>query len=182
MNEKNRNIVRANAFGTALDVALGSSDDDFHYQAEHATLAHNAFQSDLRLGIKLIFHESGCEVQWAHGKDSSEETRLDGYLSIDGNGTVAFPFWTTDDDGDQRVPMYLEIGGNRVRVFAYEGAPPDDERDRWTIFDSEQYESLAETVKDALEGDSNDAEHDALAMVADALGVEYTPFDDLQED
>src|SRR3954465_14198895 len=72
MNEKNRNIVRANAFGTALDVALGSSDDDFHYQAEHATIAHNAFESDLRLGIKLIFHESGCEVQWAHGKDFSE--------------------------------------------------------------------------------------------------------------
>ena len=29
-------------------------------------------------------------------------------------------------------------------------------------------------IKGALEGESNDAEHDALAMVAEVLGIEWT--------
>jgi hypothetical protein len=32
--------------------------------------------------------------------------------------------------------------------------------------------SLADEIRAALEGDSNDAEHDALASVAAALGIE----------
>lgn len=40
---------------------------------------------------------------------------------------------------------------------------------------------LIETVKAALEGDSNDAEHDALSDVAGFFGIDYTPFDDLAE-
>ena len=40
-------------------------------------------------------------------------------------------------------------------------------------------EPVRAQVKDALEGDSNDAKHDALAAVAAELGVRYTPHDDL---
>lgn len=39
----------------------------------------------------------------------------------------------------------------------------------------------ARTVREALEGDSNDAEHDALASVATDLGVRYELADDLSE-
>ena len=39
---------------------------------------------------------------------------------------------------------------------------------RWLIPDE-----LREEVKAALEGDSNDAEHDALVAVADTLGIRY---------
>lgn len=35
--------------------------------------------------------------------------------------------------------------------------------------------ALHAEIKAALEGDSNDAEHDALVSVADALGIDYTP-------
>jgi hypothetical protein len=34
---------------------------------------------------------------------------------------------------------------------------------------------LSVEVKDALEGDSNDAEHDALVSVAQFFGIEYDP-------
>jgi hypothetical protein len=34
-------------------------------------------------------------------------------------------------------------------------------------------ETLRAEIKAALEGDSNDAEHDALAAVAEALGIKY---------
>lgn len=33
--------------------------------------------------------------------------------------------------------------------------------------------ALADDVRQALEGDSNDAEHDALVAVAEALGIDY---------
>lgn len=42
--------------------------------------------------------------------------------------------------------------------------------------------TLVDEIKAALEGDSNDDEHDALASVAEALGIEWTPFDDLEDD
>jgi hypothetical protein len=35
--------------------------------------------------------------------------------------------------------------------------------------------ALREEIRDALEGESNDAEHDALVSVAGALGIHYTP-------
>lgn len=38
-------------------------------------------------------------------------------------------------------------------------------------------ESLADEIRRALEGDSNDAEHDALVSVAGFLGIDYEPFD-----
>jgi hypothetical protein len=38
--------------------------------------------------------------------------------------------------------------------------------------------SLPKQVKDALEGDSNDAEHDALVSVAEHLGIDWTPPDE----
>lgn len=38
--------------------------------------------------------------------------------------------------------------------------------------------SLITEIRDALEGDSNDAEHNALVLVADLFGIEYTPSDD----
>lgn len=40
-------------------------------------------------------------------------------------------------------------------------------------------DDVRDQIKDALEGDSNDAEHDALAMVADVLGIEWrSPYAD----
>jgi hypothetical protein len=41
-------------------------------------------------------------------------------------------------------------------------------------------DALVEVVRDALEGESNDAEHDALVAVAEAFGIRYTP--DLAEE
>jgi HEAT repeat protein len=39
--------------------------------------------------------------------------------------------------------------------------------------------AVRDEIKDALEGDSNDAEHDALTMAAELLGIEYRdPYDD----
>ena len=42
-------------------------------------------------------------------------------------------------------------------------------------------QSLWATIREALQGDSNDAEHDALAAVADYFGIAWTPFDDLND-
>lgn len=36
-------------------------------------------------------------------------------------------------------------------------------------------------IRDALEGESNDAEHDALESVASALGIDWTPFEDKED-
>lgn len=36
-------------------------------------------------------------------------------------------------------------------------------------------EAVAREITDALEGDSNDAEHAALVTVADTLGIGYDP-------
>lgn len=38
-------------------------------------------------------------------------------------------------------------------------------------------DDIAAEVKRALEGDSNDAEHDALVAVAEHFGLDYTPID-----
>lgn len=45
-----------------------------------------------------------------------------------------------------------------------------------------EIEELGEDIKSALEGDSNDAEHDALASVAMTLGIEYRDPEDVLED
>jgi hypothetical protein len=40
-------------------------------------------------------------------------------------------------------------------------------------------DEIRDEIRDALEGDSNDAEHDALAMVAEVLGIEWrSPYAD----
>lgn len=36
-------------------------------------------------------------------------------------------------------------------------------------------EGVKRVIKDALEGNSNDADHDALVLAAEALGVEWDP-------
>lgn len=46
------------------------------------------------------------------------------------------------------------------------------------VFIEGDYGLLKKEVKDALEGDSNDAEHDALVSVAGALSIEWTDPDD----
>lgn len=55
-----------------------------------------------------------------------------------------------------------------VDVFA---RPAPIERDRFDI----------EGIRDALAGDSNDAEHDALVAVADALGITWVPFEERED-
>lgn len=42
-------------------------------------------------------------------------------------------------------------------------------------------DSLMQEIKDALEGESNDAEHDALAAVADHFGIQWTSFEDRED-
>ena len=53
---------------------------------------------------------------------------------------------------------------------------PDDHHDALIS------QGLAEDIRAALEGDSNDAEHDALSAVASSLGISWTPYDDLMGD
>lgn len=40
---------------------------------------------------------------------------------------------------------------------------------------------LVETIKNALEGDSNDAEHDALVDVAGFFEIDWTSYDDRED-
>jgi hypothetical protein len=62
------------------------------------------------------------------------------------------------------------------------------QRPAYTITEEElaqlelQDAELRAEIKAALEGDSNDAEHDALASVASTLGIEYRDPDDVLED
>lgn len=42
-------------------------------------------------------------------------------------------------------------------------------------------DELRDVLKAALEGDSNDDDHDALVSLAQHFGIDYTPFDDLDE-
>jgi hypothetical protein len=55
---------------------------------------------------------------------------------------------------------------------------PEDEHAQRVAEYAEQvvrdHAELAPTVRDALEGDSNDAEHDALVAVAEAFAIRYT--------
>lgn len=43
-------------------------------------------------------------------------------------------------------------------------------------------DSVLDEIKSALEGDSNDAEHDALVSAAGTFGIEYRNPDDVTED
>lgn len=51
----------------------------------------------------------------------------------------------------------------------------------WSVTVEEAFASvdddLRDTIVSALEGDSNDADHDALVEVAEALGISYEPGD-----
>lgn len=140
IHKTDRNIVRADSMGQVLDISFGPSDDDFHYKREHATISHanehSHVTTESKLGVKLIFQGGGCEMQWASGDDFTEEYTLDGYLNIGSDGKVSFPFWSTDVDDEQAVPFYVEFDSNGLRVFSYEGAPPEDQRDQWLVFDS----------------------------------------------
>lgn len=46
----------------------------------------------------------------------------------------------------------------------------------------EEIEALVLTITDALEGDSNDAEHDALSDVADFIGLNWNSHYDEDDD
>jgi hypothetical protein len=140
IHKTDRNIVRADSMGQVLDISFGPSDDDFHYKKEHATISHanehGHAGTESKVGVKLIFQGGGCEVQWAHGDGFTEEYSLDGYLGVTPDGMLTLPFWSADENNDQKVPFYVEFDSNGLRVFTYEGAPPDDERDKWLVFDS----------------------------------------------
>lgn len=50
---------------------------------------------------------------------------------------------------------------------------------RWAALNAKDDEiaELAKAIRSALEGDSNDAEHDALVDVAQFFGIDYEPVD-----
>lgn len=50
-------------------------------------------------------------------------------------------------------------------------------RRRMAEADDEQIAVLVHSVREALEGDSNDADHDALVDVAHFFDIDYTPTD-----
>ena len=45
-----------------------------------------------------------------------------------------------------------------------------------------EIDDLVDEIRDALEGDSNDAEHDALVSVAQFFAVDYVYPDDVEDD
>lgn len=47
-------------------------------------------------------------------------------------------------------------------------------RQNMATYSAPEIAELAQTIKDALEGDSNDAEHDALVEVAGCFGIGWT--------
>jgi hypothetical protein len=137
MHQKDRNIVFASQLHAVLDVAFGPSDDDFHYQQHHGTIAHDGVMVDANeLDVKLIFQGGGCEVQYATGDAVRNEHRWDAFLNVSSDGKLSFPFWSVDDKGNQRVPFWVEFTHTGLKVFTYEGEPPTDERDKWLVFDS----------------------------------------------
>lgn len=143
IHETNRNIVRVDKLGKSADIHFGPSDDDYSYQQHHATIAHDGPHTDSRLGIKIIMVDGGSEVQWSVG-DKFTSDYDHNYVGINDDGTLSFPFWTGDRDGDQEIPMYVEIHENVVRVYAYEGEPPEAERDKWLVFDSSKLDAERE--------------------------------------
>jgi hypothetical protein len=46
------------------------------------------------------------------------------------------------------------------------------------VFDTATLDAALAEIRDALEGDSNDAEHDALVAVAELFGMQITTFDE----
>lgn len=132
IHKTDRNIINASAMHQALDISFGPSDDDFHYQRHHASISHeNAVVDANHIDIKLIFQGGGCEIQWATGERARDEHRWDGFANVSSDGKLTFPFNT--DDGN---PFYVEFGSDGLRVFNYEGCPPEHERDKWLVFDS----------------------------------------------
>ena len=55
-------------------------------------------------------------------------------------------------------------------------------RQHLATYSAPEIAELAQEIKDALQGDSNDAEHDALVGVAYALGLEWEDPDDVLND
>lgn len=56
----------------------------------------------------------------------------------------------------------------------------EDDKLGWLLINLADFDALREEIREALEGDSNDAEHDALVSVASTLGVEYRDPDDFE--
>jgi hypothetical protein len=95
----------------------------------------------------------------------SRESNLDSAATDIQEAVRAAFFWTVGDvDGASFVVATGDRGSFRVSVTAGD------------------YDFDRDEIRDALEGESNDAEHDALVTVADVLGIDYTPFDDQEED
>jgi hypothetical protein len=138
MHKKDRNIVVASQLHAVVDVTFGPSDDDFHYQQHHGTIAHEQTMIDANdLDVKLIFQGGACEIQYATGDAVRNEYKWDGFVSVNPNGKLSFPF--TSGDG---VPFYVEFDSDGLRVFTFEGEPPDDQRDTWLVFDSSKIDTV----------------------------------------
>jgi hypothetical protein len=99
--------------------------------------------------------------EWAQsGKDMGDVMLLvdDSMLVVyQGDDKTAF-----DTDGSEGSEEYVSL------------APLDRDTDDLAWLKGE--------IKDALEGESNDAEHDALAAVASHFGIEWTSFEDREDE
>lgn len=132
-----RNIVRATSNGVRMDVAYGSSNDDFDYADWGTTVSHQDLHArGKKLGVKVIFQGGHAEVQWAHGDGFMSEHSLDAVVNINAdNGAMSFPFWSLEENGDQRCPFWVEFTHTGLKVYHYEGDPGDD-ADKYLVFDS----------------------------------------------
>jgi hypothetical protein len=132
VHKTDRNIVNASAMHQALDISFGPSDDDFHYKRHHATISHeNAVVDANHIDIKLIFQGGGCEIQWATGDHAHDEYKWDGFANVSHDGKLSFPFNTKDG-----VPFWVVFDSDGLRVYTYEGEPPEAEYDQWQVFNS----------------------------------------------
>jgi hypothetical protein len=96
-------------------------------------------------------------------------------------------------NGDPVQYIYFNVSGSGDRgkadTFVYQGEANDAAADVpshfYTPLDEGEGDSIRELraqVKEALEGDSNDSEHDALVACADWFGVDYESPDAFRSD
>lgn len=135
------------------------TEDDFNKRVATAILA-NATDTD---SLRLIAEDAVLVARLAEIRDA-----LDGEVTA--LLTAALPFDSDSaSEGVQRLLAVRRLARLLAQATATASLTPEDADD--------DLANLRDEIKDALEGDSNDAEHDALVSVADYFNITYTPSD-----